>query len=169
MKGRPQSLGQHQRHKLINNKAQAKIYWGRAVLKARSLLAADQVLDAMASYYRSMETADILLDTDPDNPRAELRYARTATELAWVYRLLGHHVSLSKLRNAMQHRLRFLKLSHCEYDLCHGIEEATQASPERVNHWFEGLLRLDQAAQPYAKAAKQGSGTGQSANVIALL
>ena len=159
------ALCQRQRRRLIHCSSTAKKYCATLVLYGRRLLAKNDILSAQKIYLKALEAADILLDTDPHNHRAELRYSRTAAELAWIYRRLDHHLCLSKLKNAMLQRLRFMALENSEYELMKDVEEAYFASDDLVGERFSRRL-----VQPAVHRSNQSDcqEDDQPANVVAL-
>ena len=74
------TLSGKKRNELISKPYEAKQFWGQQTLIARQLIANNDLFAALMVYRDVFEVADILLDTDMDADRAELRYSRTAEQ-----------------------------------------------------------------------------------------
>lgn len=75
------------RHLLFNHRKKARQFWGEMVLQARQQLSESQVHSAIILYGNATEAAEILLFTDDERERAEIRYSRTAVEMAYALQL----------------------------------------------------------------------------------
>ncbi|CAA0090722.1 Uncharacterised protein [BD1-7 clade bacterium] len=144
-----ESLSKKHRSLLISSLQDARYYAACSLIYARQRIAKSDYQGARKAYYHALEAANILLDTDPDNPVAERRFANTATELTYLLMVLGEPHRGVKLRRHMVTRFRALAVQTSEYDLIRGVDSALSASGERLEQW---LSRFDLSSNQFAQS-----------------
>jgi len=140
-------LCSHHRQLLEQDVDGAKRFWGETVLASRDLISQLDWRKALISYGNAWEASTILLHSDTDRGRAELRYSRTVAEFIYAMRRLERRCDANFLFQMANCELESLPLKARKQDLLEPLIDALECDYQEVAQWMNELPRMSVKVQ----------------------
>jgi hypothetical protein len=164
----PTSIELKCRFALIDDYLTARQYCAEKMLAARIAIADNQILQAVSLYQLAQEAAEILLDTDSDNAKAERRYLKCCIELGYLFRNLNHYKSLISMVRKVQLRLRRMNLHYNENDMLSALNYVVDCDDNIASNWLQQIQQPVASSVNLSQAHTANSATASAATSITL-
>lgn len=123
----------------IKNPRIAQVLWAKCLLNGRRKVKARNFQQGILSYGNAMEIASILLVNDTDVSRAEIRYSRTLTEFAYIYRAAKRPDDVRRLLDITEEKFKQCLHRKPIQVLLDALVKALTCSQQQVLYWLDEI------------------------------